>query len=521
MGPGARAIPPCPTTGPHPLPPLGRDRPAPMGAGAGRRRSRSRSPIPVAAAERPASRRYRSPVRRSRSADLELSSVWDRPWFVPRGVDDSVRIFSNEFPATGALHPLAVDRARLVPLRDDGRPVGHARPAAARSDSCVSRSTRAARVPRSSPGEMWIDSATRGGGSPHLPIRGHRPLGPARRRAEAALDSARARRLNALGQPGRQYRRRPGVRAAGRTVLDAVPPGDRRPGADSDGERPRHSRSRRRPRSTTTRSTPAGRSPSSCPLPDADCLSRDSRPSVPGAPIPSVPRGVGASRSRRQPARLGLCRPLARRPVRASSPAERRPSTGTIEWPDSLVARAGSRGGSARARDRGGAGSAGRSASRLADRTAHPRVRLRATVAMCCDTIASRASRSVSAIGCGSPGVTFANLYGTVRYGLSDDRVTGRLTLVRDAPGGRLAVSGYRDVVDVDPFSPGAHARQHAQRAVRRPRQCRLLAGARAGAASFETSLPTRPRSRGECAGRARDERGPGGQVGGQRLSRR
>ena len=44
---------------------------------------------------------------RSRSEDVELSSVWDRPWFVPRSVDDSVRIFSDEFPATGALHPLA------------------------------------------------------------------------------------------------------------------------------------------------------------------------------------------------------------------------------------------------------------------------------------------------------------------------------------------------------------------------------------------------------------------------------
>ena len=44
---------------------------------------------------------------RTRSRTLQLSSVWDRPWFVPRGVDDSVRIFSNDFPATGALHPLA------------------------------------------------------------------------------------------------------------------------------------------------------------------------------------------------------------------------------------------------------------------------------------------------------------------------------------------------------------------------------------------------------------------------------
>ena len=37
----------------------------------------------------------------TRSRTLQLSSVWDRPWFVPRGVDDSVRIFSNDFPADG------------------------------------------------------------------------------------------------------------------------------------------------------------------------------------------------------------------------------------------------------------------------------------------------------------------------------------------------------------------------------------------------------------------------------------
>ena len=54
-----------------------------------------------------------------------------------------------------------------------------------------------------------------------------------------------------------------------------------------------------------------------------------------------------------------------------------------------------------------------------------------------------------------APGLRFTNLYGTVRYGLSDDRVTGRLSLVRDAPGGRLTLSGYRDIVDVDPFGSG------------------------------------------------------------------
>ncbi len=48
-----------------------------------------------------------------------------------------------------------------------------------------------------------------------------------------------------------------------------------------------------------------------------------------------------------------------------------------------------------------------------------------------------------------------AALQGTVRYGLSDERVTGRLSFLRDAPGGRLQISGYREISNFDPFSPG------------------------------------------------------------------
>src|SRR4029450_11207998 len=46
-------------------------------------------------------------VFQPRIPDWVFSSVFYRPWFVPRGVGDSVRIFSDNFPATGALHPLA------------------------------------------------------------------------------------------------------------------------------------------------------------------------------------------------------------------------------------------------------------------------------------------------------------------------------------------------------------------------------------------------------------------------------
>ena len=34
----------------------------------------------------------------SRSKDITLSSDFSRPWFVPRGLGDSVRIFGNDFP---------------------------------------------------------------------------------------------------------------------------------------------------------------------------------------------------------------------------------------------------------------------------------------------------------------------------------------------------------------------------------------------------------------------------------------
>lgn len=45
----------------------------------------------------------------SRSNQVNLSSEFSRPWFVPRGLGDSVRIFGNDFPTRAALHPLAAD----------------------------------------------------------------------------------------------------------------------------------------------------------------------------------------------------------------------------------------------------------------------------------------------------------------------------------------------------------------------------------------------------------------------------
>ncbi|HEX5386715.1 MAG TPA: hypothetical protein VFW66_08460 [Gemmatimonadales bacterium] len=57
------------------------------------------------------------------------------------------------------------------------------------------------------------------------------------------------------------------------------------------------------------------------------------------------------------------------------------------------------------------------------------------------------------------PGLAYTTLHGTARYGISDERLTGRLSVIRDAPGGRLRVSGYRDIRDVDPLAPGPNLR--------------------------------------------------------------
>jgi len=87
-----------------------------------------------------------------------------------------------------------------------------------------------------------------------------------------------------------------------------------------------------------------------------------------------------------------------------------------------------------------------------------------------------------------APGVDFANLYGTIRYGLSDERVTGRLSFVRDAPGGRLTVSGYRDVAEVDPFSLGRTV-GNTLNALFVAHDNADYALAEGGSAAFETSL--------------------------------
>jgi hypothetical protein len=53
------------------------------------------------------------------------------------------------------------------------------------------------------------------------------------------------------------------------------------------------------------------------------------------------------------------------------------------------------------------------------------------------------------------PGAGSAELFTTARYGLSDERITGRLTLVRHLSRGEWRLSGFSQIADLDPFSKG------------------------------------------------------------------
>lgn len=86
------------------------------------------------------------------------------------------------------------------------------------------------------------------------------------------------------------------------------------------------------------------------------------------------------------------------------------------------------------------------------------------------------------------PGGTPVQLYGTARYGVSDERAAGRLTIARGDPDRRIALSAYSDIADLDPLSPGRTVSNTLNS---------LLAGhdngdyayVRGGSVSFERSL--------------------------------
>ena len=414
---------------------------------------------------------------RSRSEDVELSSVWDRPWFVPRSVDDSVRIFSDEFPATGALHPLAAAAPAWYRYT-----LGEALSVTPGTGGTL-RLFQVQVTPRRKglaliAGEMWIDSA-----SAEVVRLSFRYVGTGLwvlPEGEKRSDTASARRINSIanqlvsvdadleyGLQDRRYWMPFRQVISGRVRIPLV----------SDLVIPF--------RAVTTFD---------------DFEINTGRPIAFELPLgPDDPDSVEARREARDSLRR---RDRAADSLRSWDYADRwpggryelhRPPNASLDryrgWLDSLSLE-GDPADLARARDV--ESDLARLAESLPDSVTGQRWHgfsyERLTDAFRYDRV-----QGIS-LGLGyrvrAPGLAFTNLYGTVRYGFSDERVTGRLSLVRDAPDGRLTVSGYRDVVSVDPFAlaPGFGNSFNALFVAHDNADYALAHG---GSAQYETSLRT------------------------------
>ena len=389
---------------------------------------------------------------RMRNGAPPLSSVFDRPWFVPRSVGDSVRIFSNDFPATGALHPLATDgpawyhydltdsltatvaggrRIRLYAVQFTPRRAG----------------------PALVVGRLWLDAA-----SAEVVRFTFRYVGTGlwvRPDDDDGHDSTSARRLNQM--------------VNGILSIDAD--------LEYGLEESRFWMPRRQVIAGQVR----------IPLTDVvvpfqatttfdDYSINTGRPVAFSLPAPDT--------TRRDSAQSDSAR-AARRAVRDSLRAARNAEEG-----DSANARGWTRGGmwaggryevhrpsnDSLAKYGGWTDSLAFDTEEADDR----RLRnVQSDLAVLAeelpDEITLRKPRGFAyqnladavqynrvqglSLGVGYrqrvPQTTFSDLFATVRYGLSDERVTGRLSVVRDAPGGRLVATAYHDLGDTDPFSPG------------------------------------------------------------------
>jgi hypothetical protein len=377
----------------------------------------------------------------SRSGMMKLSSVFDRPWFVPRDVGDSLRIFSNDFPATGALHPLSVAGPawyRYAQVGGLGVVLPDGRALRLIEIEVMPRRTGPALIA----GRLWIDSATA-----DVVRLAFRYVGTslwARVGDPKASDSGAARRINAIAnrvlsinaeieyalQEGRYwmpYRQAVFGTARIPIISDLVIPFRAVTVFDD------YAINTHRP-VTFTMPIDSGRGPGTGdtvrvmrragPRDDADSARAwDYAGRWPGGRY-ELHRPSDDSLTRY----TGWTAPLVLRNPSAED-EHLHDLEGTLAeaaeaLPGELTGRT----------DRGF------SYERLGDLLQYNRV------------------QGVS-FGFGYrlrvPMLRFTSLYGTARYGLSDHRLTGRLAIRSDAPGGRFTLSGYRDVRGVDPFAPG------------------------------------------------------------------
>ena len=367
-----------------------------------------------------------------------LSSVFGRPWFVPRSVDDSVRIFSDEFPATGALHPLAASGPDWYRYAiTDSITLTLPSTGALRVYSVAVRPRRTG--PSLVTGRLWLDAST--GDIVRWTFRYVGSGLWARPDSAGGRDSAGARLLNALANrvltidadleyglvDGRHWMPRRQVLAGVAKVpivTDVVVSFQATTGFD-------------------------------------DYEINTGRPIAFELPVPDSATQEAWRDSLRAERRRNRSDSLGSHDVAGEWRGGRyeihRPSDDSLAryegWRDSLApieTAADAR------RLREASADLARLAEGLPDELtgATPRAFGYERLA---DALQYNRVQGLS-LGLGYRvrlPVSFTNLYGTVRYGFSDERVTGRLAAVRDAPAGRLTVAGWRDLASTDPFAPG------------------------------------------------------------------
>lgn len=389
--------------------------------------------------------------RRARAVSPELGreswSIWDRPWFVPRGLADSIRIFSDEFPAIAPLHPLAAEGPRWYryELTDSASMV---LPNGNRIKVLAVDVTPSREGPALVVGRLWVDAAT------SETVRfAFRYVGKGlwvAPEGETKKDSTNARRANGFinrlftldvdleyglqeGRYWMPWRQTIAGRVSIPLVSDLVIPFEAvttfRDYEINTGRSPAFtlekpvSMSRdsvlalwRARQDTLRKARRAGEIPDSLWSRDYAGFWQDGRYEIHRPPKDSLARYDGWGDT------LSL----------ASSPED----AGRLREIE---------------------GELGRLAEGLSnDITGEKPVRFALQRPGDIAGFNRVQGWSLGAgIGVKVPGVSFTDAFGTVRYGFSDERVTGRLGVIRNGPGWKLTVDGYHDIVDQDVVSPG------------------------------------------------------------------
>lgn len=378
---------------------------------------------------------------RMRSEEGDFRTIFSHPWFVPRSVGDSVRIFSDEFPATGALHPLATggDRYYHYALTDSLR---IAQPGMAALRLYLIEVVPRRVAPALVTGRVWVDSA-----SAEVVRMTFRYVGTQlyTRPGVDGQDSASARRINTIAnrivtidadleyslQDGRHwmpYRQVVSGVVKIPIITDAVVSFEATTTFDE------YEINTGRPVDFVVADGRAGgrAGDSASAQAQRDSLRAMRRGDVPDSLMPRQWAG------RWRGGRFEIHRP----------PEDSlRQYAG---WTDSLTLESDPE---LDRQVREAQAELAKLAEGLPDELTGERAR---GIAFERITDAFRYNRVQGlSLGFGyrlRMPVDFTDMFGTLRYGFSDQRLTGRLAVVRDAPSGRLTIAGYRQLDDTDPF---------------------------------------------------------------------